>query len=363
MFDSAASAKILMTADAVGGVWTYALELARGLAPHGVEFTIATMGPRPTAAQQRQAAQLPNVSLRESDYRLEWMDAPWREVDAAGEWLRALAAELAPDLIHLNGYSHAALRWPAPVLVVAHSCVLSWWRAVKNEPAPNDWNEYRERVAVGLRAADFVVAPSGSMLATLAQNYGSFPRRGVIPNGRDERHFWIGKKEPLIFAAGRFWDEAKNLAALQEAAAVVDWPLRIAGSEGAAGDLVRLGFLSAEEVAGWLARASIFCLPARYEPFGLSALEAAFSGCALVLGDIASLREIWQDAALFVDPNDPAAIAATLQSLIRDRAQRAELALRARERARQFRLKKMADRYLSLYSGIVRQFDSVEDAA
>ncbi len=32
-------------------------------------------------------------------------------------------------------------------------------------------------------------------------------------------------------------------------------------------------------------------LPARYEPFGLSVLEAALSGCALVLGDIPSLRE------------------------------------------------------------------------
>ena len=63
-----------------------------------------------------------------------------------------------------------------------------------------------------------------------------------------------------------------------------------------------LGRLSAGELADWYARAAIYALPARYEPFGLSALEAALSGCALVLGDIPSLREIWGDAALFVPP-------------------------------------------------------------
>ena len=44
--------KILMTADTVGGVWTYALELAGALAPHGVEVALATMGRRLSSAQE-----------------------------------------------------------------------------------------------------------------------------------------------------------------------------------------------------------------------------------------------------------------------------------------------------------------------
>jgi hypothetical protein len=54
-----------------------------------------------------------------------------------------------------------------------------------------------------------------------------------------------------------------------------------------------LGPLEASELAGWMHRAAIYALPARYEPFGLSALEAAQAGCALVLGDLSSLREVW----------------------------------------------------------------------
>ena len=363
MTNRSAPRKILMTADAVGGVWTYALELARGLALEGVKFTIATMGPRPTPAQKLEAAQLPNVSLLESDYRLEWMEDPWSDVDAAGEWLRRLAEERAPDLIHLNGYTHAALSWPAPVLVAAHSCVLSWWRAVRGTRNPNEWNEYRRRVARGLQAADFVVAPTRAMLATLGHNYGALPRLGVIPNGRDASRFHPRRKQPFVFSAGRFWDESKNLAALEKAAAQISWPVRVAGADEERQSVVSLGRLTGEEVAQELSRAAIFCLPARYEPFGLSALEAALSGCALVLGDIASLREVWDDAALFVDPNDAHALAFTLQQLIDNPQQQRALAQRAQRRAQRYSTSAMTERYLSLYRGIVRQSRLVEEAA
>src|SRR5947199_10772941 len=77
----------LMTADTVGGVWTYALELAQALAPHGVEITLATMGPRANARQKEHADRIPNLTLVESDFKLEWMDEPWRDVAEAGEWL------------------------------------------------------------------------------------------------------------------------------------------------------------------------------------------------------------------------------------------------------------------------------------
>ena len=43
---------ILMTTDTVGGVWTHALQLARGLAGHGMRIALATMG-APLTTQQR----------------------------------------------------------------------------------------------------------------------------------------------------------------------------------------------------------------------------------------------------------------------------------------------------------------------
>src|SRR5690606_18489475 len=120
---------------------------------------------------------------------------------------------------------------------------------------------------------------------------------------RAREEFFAAKKQPVIFSAGRIWDEAKNIDLLVKAAQAIPYSIRIAGSnrfdneayEVPTDHVVYLGRLSAEEVAIELASAAVYVLPARYEPFGLSALEAALSGCALVLGDIGSLREIWED--------------------------------------------------------------------
>lgn len=355
--------KILMTADPIGGVWTYALDLSRALGDHGIEVVLATMGAALRDEQRRDVAQLPNVELHESQFALEWMPNPWSDVDRAGDWLLRLADKTSPDLIHLNGYVHAALPWGAPVLVVAHSCVLSWWRAVKGEPAPNEWDEYAQRVGAGLRAADFVLAPTAAMRASLLENYGALPPSAVVPNGRAAAPFPSANKEPFIFSAGRFWDEGKNLATLQLAAATLDWPVYLAGSEIAKKNVIGLGRLSPNELGKWLSRARIFCLPARYEPFGLSALEAGLAGCALVLGDIPSLREVWGEAAIFVSPNDDEKLRARLQQLIGDSDLRANFARRAKARARQFSLEEMTRNYLQLYHQLVRQTRPVATAA
>ncbi|HEX2100892.1 MAG TPA: hypothetical protein VHF69_09520, partial [Candidatus Synoicihabitans sp.] len=65
--------RVLMTADTVGGVWTYALDLARGLGEHGVEVILATMGRPLSATQAAAAATVPRLRIEASEWRLEWM--------------------------------------------------------------------------------------------------------------------------------------------------------------------------------------------------------------------------------------------------------------------------------------------------
>ncbi len=113
-------------------------------------------------------------------------------------------------------------------------------------------------------------------------------------------------------------------------------------------------FLPQAELRSRMARAAIYALPARYEPFGLSVLEAAAAGCALVLGDIASLRETWAGAALFVPPDDEAALGEALRRLIAAPAERARLAERALRRARALTAAAMAERTLGLYRSLRR---------
>jgi glycogen synthase len=334
-----------MTADTVGGVWTHALDLSTVLGRRGVDVHLATMGRLPDAAQ-RDAAARAGAPVYASSYRLEWEDDPWDDVDRAGAWLLELEEEIAPDLLHLNGFAHGCLPWHTPALVAGHSDVVSWWWAVHGTAPPERYDAYRSAVEAGLRAARIVVAPTGAMLAELERHYRVRGERRVVPNGRT-LVLPPADKEPFVLGIGRFWDEAKNIAALQLMRERSPWPVLLAGPG------TSLGRLPDDEVWRLLARASIFAAPARYEPFGLAILEAAIAGCALVLGDLPSLREVWGDAALFVPPDDDDALAAALRLLARTPELRRELAHRARRRSSRYTSEQMADGYLAAYRHVL----------
>ena len=348
-----------MTADTVGGVWHYAIELATRLAQRGVRVALATMGAPLTPLQHAQVARVPQMTLFESAYALEWMSDPWIDVERAGAWLLELEHDLDPHVVHLNQFAFGSLPFAAPKLVVAHSCVLSWWSAVHGSAVPAEWNEYRSRVASGLGAAALVAAPTRAMLRTLRENYGYKGEGIVIPNGRDAAQYRPAAKHDVIFAAGRLWDCAKNLAALEAVAPALPWPVRVAGPTAHPDGGVRapvnvhvLGELAPNDLAGELSRAAIYALPARYEPFGLSVLEAALSGCALVLGDIPSLREVWGRAAVYVKPDDHTALREALAQLIREPRRRERLARAARDRALLYTPERKAAAYLAAYEAL-----------
>lgn len=355
--------RLLMTADTVGGVWTFAVELVRALEPHGLEIALATMGPAPSREQRLELADCAHVRLFVGQYALEWMAQPWGEVDAAGQWLLELAGQFQPDVVHLNGYVHAALPWRRPVVVSAHSCVRSWWRAVRGGAVSPVFGEYRRRVKAGLDAANLVVAPTASMLDALEQEYGLDAPERVIANGRQDLNrepLGWEKKDRVIFSAGRVWDEAKNLALLDWIAPALPWPVRVAGDVASPdgqscmpAHLQLLGRLPPSELAQELARAGIYAAPALYEPFGLAILEAGLAGCALVVSDLPSLREVWQEAALFVDPRDPEGWRSTLSALAFDAERRRVMGEKARAQALRFTPQRMAGSYLAAYGALM----------
>jgi glycogen synthase len=362
--------RLLMTADAVGGVWNYSLTLARELGEVGVEVVLALMGPAPDSAKWDEARALPTVTVHAAPFRLEWMDDPWLDVSAAGEWLLDLERRYAPEIVHLNGYAHGALPFRAPKLVVGHSCVYSWWRAVRGcVPPASVWDTYHRCVTAGLTGAHAIAAPTQFMLSSLRDNYPFVEAHAfVINNGRTTAPVVAAAKEPFVFFAGRLWDEAKNVAVLLDAAPAIPWPVIVAGEVNPPGSAhggedattssavprnVRFtGQLSAPRIADALARASIFVSPARYEPFGLSVLEAASSGCALVLADIPSFRELWDGAAVFFPTDDRDRLIDATGELIRDPAARLAAGKRAHERSRQYSATRMRDEYLGLYRAL-----------
>jgi glycosyltransferase involved in cell wall biosynthesis len=179
----------------------------------------------------------------------------------------------------------------------------------------------------------------------------------VIRNGIDEL-IPHTQKQRFILAAGRQWDEAKNLSILAGLAPHVPWPIRTNGPTDLPGDdcakaasrkMEGSQELPHHEMLEMMRRAAIMASPAVYEPFGLTVLEAASAGCALVLSDIETFRELWDGAALFVEARDEGAWQAALTRLTHDDALRTELQRRAAERAQRYSLHTTVEAYLELY--------------
>ncbi|OYQ33177.1 hypothetical protein CHU92_13650 [Flavobacterium cyanobacteriorum] len=354
--------KILMTADTIGGVWTYSMDLCKALQDYDVEVHLVTMGGLLNEEQNTQVEQLGNVHLYESSYKLEWMQNPWEDVEKARQWVQSVHDRVMPNLIHFNNYGQINGRWNCPVITVFHSCVQTWWQAIKSEEAPPEWERYKELVEKALRLSDVVVAPTVAMLQQAESIYGGFASAEAIYNGRNLKVCGSLRKEPYILSAGRVWDEAKNIKLLSNIASELEWPVYIAGqNESPDGETytpakVRfLGHMPQDDLQHCMERASIFVMPAKYEPFGLAVLEAANAGCALALSNIDTLREIWGDAAVYFNPFDEISAKAIIQNLIADEELRHKMTAKAVIRAKDFTAAAMADKYMQLYQKLVHE--------
>jgi glycosyltransferase involved in cell wall biosynthesis len=348
--------RIMLTTDAVGGVWRYCLELAAGLTARGADVLLVSMGPRPSPGQRAEVAAI--CALRVTDLPLDWLAETPAQITEAARRLAAIAAEWGADSVHLHTPALVSeARWPAPVVAVAHSCVGTWWRTMRgDQPVPPDLAWRASATDIGLRNADAVIAPSRALARDLVACYGLSRPVHVIHNGRRANPA-VSDRRGGALTAGRLWDEAKNIRVLDDAAARSAFDIGAAGPcAGPNGAVVAcrnlrlLGRLDETALARAYASARVFVSVARYEPFGLAVLEAAQSGCALVLSDIPTFRELWDGAALFVDPSDPDAVARALDSAMRE----PRLADAARARARAYTADAMAAATAQLHATLHR---------
>ncbi len=353
--------RVLLTADAVGGVWQYSIDLARGLSGLGVETVLAVLGPPPTRRQTDEAEEVPGLKLVETGLELDWLAEDAASVRKAGAAVADLARRHEADLVQLNMPALAAdADFGMPVVAVQHSCVATWWEAVHGTELPEDFAWRTELVRAGLHRADIVVAPTSAFAEATRRCYGLAKAPMTVHNGRKPFDLPSRAQDDFAFTAGRLWDEGKNLATLDASAGRIDVPVHAAGPvRGPNGTAVVfdhlhcLGSLSEEELARWLAAKPVFVSAALYEPFGLAVLEAAAAGCPLILSDIPTFRELWDGAALFVPPRDQGGFALAIASLVRDEFEREAMGRAARARAARFTPEVMAAQMAAIYRGLL----------
>jgi len=358
--------RILMTTDTIGGVWTFTQELAAGLLEHENDVLLVSFGRAPAAAQLAQCELLEQRFGRRfryvaADVPLEWMEQNERVFEDGAYILGREAAVFAPEMVHTNQFCYGALDGCIPRVVTAHSDVLSWAKACRREPLePTAWlQRYVEQVQAGLSTADAVVAPTQWMMNAAADSFALPKRRVVIPNGRSIRADFGHPRVLRAVTAGRLWDEAKGISILAEVKTAV--PVVIAGDSGlnsaqGRGDVVSahsLGQLDEQQMVQLLQQSALYLCLSLYEPFGLAPLEAALCGCAVIARDIPSLREVWDDAALFFKNAEE--LSAVLERLSRDAKFLEAARRRSFERSQDFSRERMVDRYCSLFQDVHRE--------
>ncbi|KHL26800.1 hypothetical protein PK98_06355 [Croceibacterium mercuriale] len=349
-----------MTVDTVGGVWQYATDLAAALTALGQEVTLAILGP-PASPDQVRTAEAAGCEVQETGLPLDWLaDGPAPVQDAARQLVQ-LARSADADLIHCNHPAYAAAAgWPAPVIAVAHGCVSTWWRAARGTPVTEAFRWHADLTRQGLLAAEIVVAPSASYARDVQVTY-ALPRLPVaVHNGRASRPRALPARDDLFaLTVGRLWDEVKQASLLDRVAAQIDLPFLAAGSltaphgeQALLQHLQTLGAIPAAQLDALLAARPIFVSAASFEPFGLAVLEAAAAGCALVLADMPSFRELWDGAAMFVPVASEDAYAEAIATLAGDPAKREQMGRRAQEHALRYTPEHTAAAMTALYDQV-----------
>jgi glycosyltransferase involved in cell wall biosynthesis len=140
--------------------------------------------------------------------------------------------------------------------------------------------------------------------------------------------------------------------------------LRELAARSPAADRIRfVGWVDNATLDGLYRAADCFVFPSLAEGFGLPVLEAMIRGTPVACSNATSLPEVAGEAALYFDPNDAAAITASLTRLLEDAELRRRLSEAGRERARRFSWDATARATLESYARLVSRDGSARRRA
>jgi glycosyltransferase involved in cell wall biosynthesis/GT2 family glycosyltransferase len=341
-----------------GGIRTYTIGLLEALAAQP-ELSLVV------ATSVLEVAELGPMELVPVSARTQGVAARalWRERN-----LSSLARSLHADVV-LTPVPELPLRQlPVPSVVVVHDVGPLVAPAFYSLPKKLRYQAFLPRTC---RAASAVVCVSEATLEGLRTATGTDPRRceviGEGPQLLDGATEHQSVEEPYLLYVGSL-DPRKNVDTLVDAFVAADPPLaaklfivgpteprsmsalkRRIARRGLDDRVRHLGFVGPERLAVLYRGASALVLPSLYEGFGLPVLEAMKIGTPVVASDIAPLREVAGDAALYVSrPLDAEAWRGALARISLDPALRDELSGRGAMAATRFSWANVGRRFSDL---------------
>lgn len=363
--------------DIIGGMQTHVASLTREVARRGIDQTVLTArlsGPR------RSEHPHPGVTV----HRLGRPSPQLRQLWSLDAW--RYSGQVEPDLVHVHQGEDVAVlplgvdfarHHRVPLVVTVHCSMVHTMR-------PRGWREWAVKAAGAAversllsRAAAIV-----TLTTTTARHLSQWTDPGrihVIPSGVDLNLFDRQYPDPTpdaghprILYVGRLAFQ-KDVPTLLHAFALLPNPARlvVVGDGPRAvearklvarlGLVPRVDFLGAvphDDVPAHMQHGDVLALPSRYEELGsvlLEAMAAALPVVATRVGGIPS-AVVDGETGFLVSANDPGAMAAALDNVLRDEELRKRMGAAARRRAAAFSWKNLARRVVSLYTDVVGAF-------
>jgi glycosyltransferase involved in cell wall biosynthesis len=284
---------------------------------------------------------------------------------------RQMFQSLQPDIIHFNLAAMSMCQWAlataltipkVPVIAVENSPMATWTKSSTRLKRVTS-SRLAAHVAVGERTARIVEETAGLRTGSVGTMYHGVAQPAIdIPR---EPH-----DGPLLVNVARH-DPVKGVDVMLQAMTLLPDDVHLvqigAGLETA--NLLALrhelglddrvefrdipwGERAADQVAGF----DLFVLSSRVEGLPVTIMEAMLAGRAVIATDVGSVREevIDGETGLVVPPEDPAAVAAAVQSLIADPDRREDMGRKGLAMASEmFTVDATVDRYVALYDRVL----------
>ncbi|MDT3685400.1 MAG: glycosyltransferase family 1 protein [Pseudorhodoplanes sp.] len=223
------------------------------------------------------------------------------------------------------------------------------------------------------RRAKFITTVSTSSREHLIR-FGVAPAEKIVVtyNGSDHTACWRPEKSnlkpkparPFVLCLGQNQEYKNTKMALRLAQSLDEMGLDIciagninektlrADTREDPRNLRLLGRIDDDDLASMMSKALCFLFPSRIEGFGLPVIEAMALGCPVVASSAPCLPEVCGNAALLVDPDDPAGWIEAVRDLQTDQRLRRRMILRGYARARIYSWRNIAEVYLQLMAQV-----------
>ena len=367
--------RLLMTTDVKSDVWDYSLTLSRALLKHiNAEILIISLGGNPTDSQKEELENL-NIESQFTEFPVDLFTDLESNLDISEVkvFFENSVKEFNPHIIHLN---HGYLNFDStkPCVFACHGDLLNKKVCSDNinrySPLYKNLLNYKQIINKNIDRSDIITAQTRFIAGCLAKTYDFKKGINIVHNGIDYTPYSGMPENPTLVACGNSADQSNSINLLLNIAYKLpdNIKIKIIGDLQPERKLPKnvefLRNLSSCELQDVYKNSSIYLALSNHESNGLSSIQAAYSGCAILANDIPVFKELWSDCAYIFEKDNVNSLMRCINNLVENKNLLELTSRNCQAKALSvFNSKRMAFEYINLYKNILKKYPTSEKSS